>query len=140
MKRVRAIGDSVSESPPATTDGKTSQGSSSATEPNATRETDKRAEVLRVDGIQELTAADSRQVRERVLAALNGHKVIEVDLSETRVMDCGGLGALIALRNVTGERRGKVCLLNPRPPVERLLNLLHGERLFEIAATRSGRQ
>lgn len=111
-----------------------------AAETDAPRGTDKRAEVLRVDGIKELTAADARHFRERVLATLNGHRVIEVDLSQTRAMDCGGLGALIALRNVTGERRGKVCLLNLTPPVERLLNLLHVERLFEIGTTRSGRQ
>ena len=67
-----------------------------------------------------------------------GHDVIEVDLSGTTFLDCGGLGALIALRNATRDRKGRMRLLNPTPPVEQVLNLLEAQRVFEIVTARPG--
>jgi len=86
----------------------------------------------------ELTGAYSDCVREQVLATLNGQQVIEVELSGTTVMDCGGFGALMALRNATRDDRVRLRLLNPAPPVGQLLDLLHAERVFEIIPSRSG--
>ena len=57
-------------------------------------------EVLRVGGFAELTAANSDKVGRKIRAGLNGHTTIEIDLSRTTFMDCTGLGALIALRNL----------------------------------------
>jgi len=94
--------------------------------------------VLSVAGTRVLTTATASKFRERVFAALNGHDVIEVDLSGTTFMDCGGLGALIALRNATRDRHGRMRLLNPKPDVEQVLTLLEARRVFEIVTERKG--
>ena len=53
-------------------------------------------------------------------------------------MDCGGLGALVALRNATRDRNARVRLLNPTPPVEQVLRLLEAQRVFEIVTELPG--
>lgn len=91
--------------------------------------------VLRVMGAAELTAAHSRQFRKQVHAALNGHTVVEIDLSQTTAMDCAGLGALIAIRNLTRDRKGVVRLVNPGAGVRQLLELMRAGEVFEIVKT-----
>jgi anti-anti-sigma factor len=89
-------------------------------------------EVLRVVGPAALNAANCRQVRKQVCAALNGHSVIEVDLSQTEFIDCAGLGALVAVRNQTRGGKGVVRLLNPTASVQQLLDFMRAGRVFEI--------
>jgi len=107
-------------------------------ETDTCRETRNGEKVLRVAGTRELTTANASKFRERVIAALSGHDVIEVDLSGTIFLDCGGLGALIALRNATRDRKGRMRLLYPTPPVVQVLYLLEAQRVFEIVMARSG--
>src|SRR5438105_4774608 len=103
---------------------------------SVSRGDDPEEEVLSVRGYREFTGAYSDCFPEQVLATLNGHLVIEVELSGTTVMDCGGFGALMALRNATRDERIRLRLLNPAPPVERLLDLLRAERELEIIPSR----
>jgi len=72
-------------------------------------------EVLTFGAFKELTAANADMFRKEVHAAVNGHKVIEVDLSQTTFMDCSGLGALIALRNFARGRNGVMRLGESHP-------------------------
>ena len=89
-------------------------------------------EVLTVGGFVELTAANNEQFRNQVCTALNGHTTIEIDLSLTTVMDCAGLGALIALRKLASGRNAVVRLVNPSPPLRRLFDWVRAGQLFEI--------
>jgi anti-sigma B factor antagonist len=89
-------------------------------------------EVLTFGGFKELTAANADMFRKEVHAAVNGHKVIEVDLSQTTFMDCGGLGALIGLRNFARGRNGVMRLVNPTPAVRRLFDAVNAGQMFEI--------
>ena len=91
-----------------------------------------KGEVLMVEGFAELTAANCKLFRKQVCAALNGHTVVEIDLSQTALVDCAGLGALIVIRNLTRDRKGAVRLLNPTPPVQQLLDLVRAGEIFEI--------
>lgn len=93
-------------------------------------------EVLSVLGLAELTAANSNGFRKQVCAALNGHTVVEIDLADTRSMDCAGLGALIAIRNLTRSRNGAVRLVNPTSPVRQFLDLARATQIFEIVNLR----
>jgi Anti-anti-sigma regulatory factor (antagonist of anti-sigma factor) len=93
-------------------------------------------EVLSVVGFAELTAANSNRFRKEVCAALNGHTVVEIDLSRTTTMDCAGLGALIALRNLARRRNGVVRLMNPTSRLTQLLDLMRAGEIFEIVNTR----
>lgn len=95
-------------------------------------------EILRVVGLAELTAANCNQVRKKVCSVLNGHSVIEVDLSQTAFIDCAGVGALIAVRNQTHGRKGVVRLLNPAAPVEQLLDFMRAGQIFEIVHSPEG--
>jgi len=52
-------------------------------------------------------------------------------------MDCTGLSALIALRNLARARNGAVRLLNPTPTVQRLLDVVRAGEIFEIVNTRT---
>ena len=89
-------------------------------------------EVLMVEGFAELTAANCKLFRKQVCAALNGHTVVEIDLSQTALVDCAGLGALIVIHNLTRDRKGAVRLLNPTPPVQQLLDLSRAGEILEI--------
>ena len=91
---------------------------------------------LKGRGFAELTAANSDRVEREIRAGLNGHTTIEIDLSRTTFMDCTGLGALIALRNLAHARNGGVRLLNPTPTVQRFLDLVCAGEIFEIVNTR----
>ena len=98
-----------------------------------------KGEVLMVEGFAELTAANCKLFRKQVCATLNGHTEVEIDLSQTTVMDCAGLGALIAIRKLTRERNGgAVRLTNPTSPVRQLLDLMRAGAIFEIVNTRTG--
>jgi anti-anti-sigma factor len=64
---------------------------------------------------------------------MNGHHVVEVDLSQTEVMDCAGLGALIAVRNLACSRNTSVRLLRPTPPVQQLFEVMRVGEFFDVA-------
>ncbi len=91
--------------------------------------------VLRIRGLREMTAANSKQFRKTVCAALDGESVIEIDLSWTTFIDCAGLGALVAVRSLIRGRNGIVRLINPGPSVRQLLNLMRAGQAFEILNT-----
>jgi anti-anti-sigma factor len=88
--------------------------------------------VLRVMGFEEMTAANCAAFRKTACAAWKGHTDAEIDLSETTLIDCAGLGALIAVRNLTHARNGVARLMNPTPPVQQMLDLTRTGELFEI--------
>jgi len=91
-------------------------------------------EVLRVVAVAELTAANGDLFLKRVRGALNGHAIIEIDLSRTTSIDCAGLGTLIAIRNFIRDRNGALRLLNPTAGVLLLLDLLCARSIFEIVS------
>jgi anti-anti-sigma factor len=92
-------------------------------------------QVLRVTGYEEMTAANCNQFGKAVCAAWNGHTDVEIDMSQTRFIDCAGLGALIAVRNLTQERNGVARLMNPTSSVQQMLDLTRTGQLFDIVNT-----
>jgi len=138
MTMAQTIGASASQLLAAPIDAQTSPCGCLTAKTEARRGTENGEKVLSVAGTRVLTTATAGKFRERVFAGLNGHDVIEVDLSRTTFMDCGGLGALVALRNATRERNARVRLLNPTPPVEQVLRLLEAQRVFEIVTELPG--
>src|SRR5215470_16952881 len=83
-------------------------------------------DTLNISEIEQLGNANSESFRARLVAELRaGIKLIEIDLSSTDFLDCGGVGALVALR-ATARRdyEGlKFQVLNPSSQVRQLLNL-----------------
>jgi len=83
----------------------------------------------------QLGGADSSSFKATLCAALPSEvRNIDIDLSQTGYVDCGGVGALIALKNCADRRNGAVAirLLNPTPPVRRMFKLTRMDRVFPI--------
>jgi len=88
---------------------------------------------LRASAIAELNAANANAVRDETRHAFtNGHRNIEVDLSQTTAIDSCGLGALVALHKTAAARGGVLRLINPTPPVQQILELTRMHRIFEV--------
>ena len=92
-------------------------------------------QVLRVAAYGEMTAANCNRFRDTACAAWKGHTDVEINLSHTTLIDCAGLGALIAVRNLTQKNKGVARLLNPTPSVQQLLDLTRTGQLFDIINT-----
>jgi len=88
---------------------------------------------LRIGAIRELNQSNALALQRSVNAVLtDAVKTIELDLSQTVFLDSHGLGALIALRNMMGRRKGVVRLLNPSRLVEQVLELTRLHRVLDI--------
>ena len=88
---------------------------------------------LRIGGIRELNQSSALALQESVNILLTDTvKTIELDLSQTLFLDSHGLGALIALLNMMGRRKGVVRLLNPSRLVEQVLELTRLHRVLDI--------
>lgn len=95
------------------------------------------ANTLVVNGLKELDATNARSFQNAVSTTWRdglkgGLKHIEVDLSETVFLDSCGLGALAWLRRLVADSQGRVCLINPVPSTQQLLDLTRLYCLFDI--------
>ena len=91
------------------------------------------AKTLTLSDIPELNAVNSTTFREAVRTALKeGITTLDIDLSQTRLVDSSGLGALIALHKTMCARGGAVRILHPNPMVYQLMELTRLHRVFEI--------
>jgi anti-sigma B factor antagonist len=90
-------------------------------------------DTLRISSVNQLGEANAVAFRDWVQTALKeGHKNIEVDLSQTSFVDSSGLGALVALHKTALRRYGTLRLINPRPPVQQILELTRLDGILEI--------
>src|SRR3954469_14215067 len=92
-------------------------------------------ETLNVSDIEEIATNNSAAFPTALREALGSNVCeIELDLSKTAFLDCGGLGALVALRKSACRRNGNVAirLLNPTPPVRHIFRLTGMDREFPI--------
>ena len=93
--------------------------------------------TLSVRGLRELTTANARNFRNAVGAALAPElESIEIELSQTGLVDSGGVGALLSVYHTANgmNHNGGVALrlLNPQPPVRQLFELTRMHHVFEI--------
>jgi anti-anti-sigma factor len=98
-------------------------------------------ETLCISDLKELALANAAGFAEEARSAMEtGVKNIVVDLSQTGFLDCGGIGALIALRNNAhrDHRDISVHVVNPTPPVRRILHLTQLDNLLESTETAVG--
>jgi anti-sigma B factor antagonist len=90
-------------------------------------------DTLRISAIKELTASSANSFRDEARRAFSDvQRNIEVDLSQTGVVDSCGLGALVALHKTVSTRGGVLRLLNPNPAVQQILELTRMHRIFEV--------
>lgn len=91
---------------------------------------------MEVSEIKQLRASNSEEFRTAVLSSLTDLlSQIDIDLSNTAIVDSSGLGALITLENAVrcrSHREITVRLLNPTPSVEQILEVTRVYRLLKV--------
>lgn len=95
-------------------------------------------DTLNVSDISELATATSNSFQSELSAALSPDvRQIELDLSRTTFVDCGGLGALVAIRKkaCNGHGPATVRLLNPPKPLQHMVNMMKMTGFFPIETT-----
>jgi len=94
-----------------------------------------RGDTLNVSDIRELATGTANSFQSELSAALSSDvRQIELDLSQTSFVDCGGLGALVAIRKKASNGHGTatVRLLNPPKPLQHMVNLMKMTGVFPI--------
>jgi anti-anti-sigma factor len=85
--------------------------------------------TVKVTALRELDEASGSALREEALKTIHSLRDrVEIDLSQTRTINGGGLGALVHLQKACGN----VCLINPMASVRQVLELARMDRIFEI--------
>jgi len=92
-------------------------------------------DTLNVSEIRELATGTSNSFQSALSAALSDCvRHIDLDLSQTTFVDCGGLGALVAIRKKASNGHGAatIRLLNPPKPLQRIVTMMKMSDVFPI--------
>jgi anti-anti-sigma factor len=90
-------------------------------------------DTLNVSEIEELATATANSFQSQLTAALSDTvKHINLDLSQTSFVDCGGLGALIAIRKRASNGTATIRLLNPPKRLQHMVNVMKMSDVFPI--------
>jgi len=92
-------------------------------------------DTLNVSEIRELATATANSFQSQLSAALSDRvRNIDLDLSQTTFVDCGGLGALVAIRNKASNGHGTatIRLLNPPKPLRHIVTVMKMGDVFPI--------
>lgn len=85
--------------------------------------------------VPRLDAAVAREFKSAIDAAwVSGLREIEVDLDAVEFVDSSGIGALLSAYRKLPQGSGATKLLNVKPGVLSVLELLRLHRVFEIAS------
>jgi anti-anti-sigma factor len=98
-------------------------------------------DTLNVSEIRELATATANTFQSQLSAALSDSvKHINLDLSQTTFVDCGGLGALVAIRKKASNGNGSatIHLLNPPKPLQHIVSMMKMGDLFPTATSEQG--
>jgi len=95
--------------------------------------THSQGDTLTVTGLERLTSENADYFKTLTNSQLgNHHTAVEVDLSQTTMVDSFGLGALVSVHKRLCQRNGRLRLLNPQPQVKAVLELLKMNEILEI--------
>ena len=92
-------------------------------------------DTLNVSEIRELATATANSFQSELSAALSDCvRHIDLDLSQTAFVDCGGLGALVAIRKKASNGHGTatIRLLNPPKPLQHIVTMMKMSDVFPI--------
>lgn len=87
----------------------------------------------------EIDIATAPAIRRLLMAAISGGDVdLAVDISDVTFIGAAGIGVLVAAANRAREAGGSLSLLEPSPQVQRLLDVLHLDRILPAAQRPGG--
>lgn len=87
----------------------------------------------------EIDIATAPAIRRLLMAAISGRDVrLTVDMSGVTFIGAAGIGVLVAAANRAREAGGRLSLLAPSPQVQRLLDILHLDRILPAAQYPAG--
>jgi len=89
--------------------------------------------VIEVTGEADLYTAP--QLRAALLNALEGTRWLAVDLAQVAYLDSTALGVLIGALKRARDAQGELCLLNPPPQVQRVLEVTRLAKVFPVFAS-----
>lgn len=89
--------------------------------------------VIEVTGEADLYTAP--QLRAALLNALETTKWLAVDLKQVAYLDSTALGVLIGALKRARDAQGELCLLNPPPQVQRVLEVTRLAKVFPVYAS-----
>jgi len=92
-------------------------------------------DTVNVSEIRELGTATANSFQSALSAALpDSIKHIDLDLSQTTFVDCGGLGALVALRKRArhGESPATIRLFNAPKPLQHIVSMMKMGDVFPM--------
>ena len=98
-------------------------------------------DTLNVSEIRELATATANTFQSQLSAALSDAvKHIDLDLSQTTFVDCGGLCALVAIRKNASNGHGPTTtrLLNPPKPLQHIVTMMKMGDVFPITTSDGG--
>jgi anti-anti-sigma factor len=93
-------------------------------------------DTVNVSEIRELGTATANSFQSALSAALSSSvKHIDLDLSQTTFVDCGGLGALVAIwkRTSNGQGAATIRLLNAPETLQRIVSMMKMGDFFPMA-------
>jgi anti-anti-sigma factor len=93
-------------------------------------------DTVNVSEIRELGTATANSFQSALTAALpDSVQHIVLDLSQTTFVDCGGLGALVAIRKRASSGRGPatIQLVNPPKDLQQIVTVMKMNDVFPIA-------
>jgi anti-sigma B factor antagonist len=90
-------------------------------------------QTLNIEGVVEITAANAATTRDEIKKAIgSSHRVLEIDLSETTLLDSSGLGALLSVHKAMLAQGGEVKIVSPTAKALQVLEITRLHRIFEI--------
>ncbi|HEX4844096.1 MAG TPA: STAS domain-containing protein [Limnobacter sp.] len=88
-------------------------------------------QVLRVNAVR-LDSAVGTLIRNAVVSHLESKKKFALDISNVKLVDSGGLGALVALLKSITANQGKLIVVGMNKPVRMMFELSRMDRQFVL--------
>lgn len=91
-------------------------------------------ETLTVSIQGELDHHTAREIRKHIDSEISRRcpKFLELDFSQVTFMDSSGIGLVMGRYKIMSERQGKVIILNPTPPIKKVMMISGVNKLAKI--------